>query len=144
MIGEMVLVVRLRVESARKLLRDHLIELFGRSKDEDTFVSANVLEDIGDPEQLLVYRMSKPDRSNYEKLVLDLRVERTAQLLKPTGSWVRGAGGQTASATQEQRRKIKTITSEHHRGEGSSVPALKPCQTQHTGKTSCVDSCIVV
>jgi hypothetical protein len=93
MIGEMVLVVRLRVESARKLLRDHLIELFGRNKDEDTFVSATVLEDIGDPGQLLVYQMSKPDRRNYEKLVFDLRVERTAQLLKPAGSWVRGAGG---------------------------------------------------
>ncbi len=143
MIGEMVLVVRLRVESARKLLRDHLIEPFGRNKDEDTFVSATVLEDIGDPGQLLVYQMSKPDRRNYEKLVFDLRVERTAQLLEPPARGTVALGDQTTSA-QEQRRKIKTITFENRRGEDSSVPALKPCQTQHTGKTSCVDSGIVV
>jgi hypothetical protein len=78
-----------------------------RRKDDDTFVSATVLEDIGDPEQLLVYQMSKPDRSNYEKLILDLRVERKAQLLKPVGSWVRGAGDRTTSATQDKEEKSK-------------------------------------
>lgn len=102
---EMVLVVRLRVEkSARNVLRDHLIELFDRIGDEDTFISATVMEDIQDPEQLLVYevwretlesflanQMSKPYRSKYEKLILDLKVERTPQLLKAVGSWHRQA-----------------------------------------------------
>jgi quinol monooxygenase YgiN len=104
---QMVLIVRLGVEkSVRNVVRDNLIELFERIKDESTFVKATLHEDLEDPEQLLVYevwresresfmvnQISKPYRINYEKVLLDLRVERTAQWLKPAGSWnSRGCG----------------------------------------------------
>jgi len=108
---EMVLIVRLRVEkSMRNVVRDSLLELFAWSKDERTFVSATVLEDIEDSEQLLVCevwretresflanQMSKPYRSNYEKMLVELRVERTPQLLKPVGSWNRHTVARTSN-----------------------------------------------
>ncbi len=65
----------------------------------DKFVNATLHEDIEDPEQLLVYevwqetresflaQMSKSYRSTFEQAILDLKVERTAQWLKPIGIW---------------------------------------------------------
>ena len=99
--GQIVLIVKLRVEkNARSVVRDSLIELFGLIRDEDNFVSATLHEDLEDPEQLLVYeawretresfvanQLSKAYRAKYEKLILELRVQRTPQWLKCVGSW---------------------------------------------------------
>jgi hypothetical protein len=47
---EMVLVVRLRVEkTARNVLRDHLIELFGQINDEGTFGSGTDKPEVMPP-----------------------------------------------------------------------------------------------
>jgi len=40
-------------------------------------------------ESFLANQMTKPYLSSYEKLILDLKVERTPQLLKAVGSWTR-------------------------------------------------------
>jgi len=98
---QIVLIVRLRVEkNARNVIRDSLIELFGRIRDEDNFVSAILHEDLEDAEQLLVYevwretresfvanQLSKAYRAKYEELILERRVQRTPQWLKCVGSW---------------------------------------------------------
>lgn len=87
-------------ENARNLLRENLVELFALIKDENTFLSASLYDDLEDVQQLVVYevwqetresflanQLSKPYRAKYEKLISELRVERTAQWLKPAGSW---------------------------------------------------------
>ncbi len=98
---QIILIVRLRVEeNARNLLRENLVELFALIKDENTFLSASLYDDLEDVQQLVVYevwqetresflanQLSKPYRAKYEKLISELRVERTAQWLKPAGSW---------------------------------------------------------
>ncbi len=99
--NEIVLIVTFRVNAAsRKLLSEKLKELFGTIQHEDAFVSATLHEDIEDPERLVVYEVwretresflanhiPKSYRSSFEQMVLDLKVERTAQWLAPIAKW---------------------------------------------------------
>lgn len=101
MTNQIALIVRFRVNaSSRMLLEEKLKEVFDVMRDEDTFLNATLHEDIEDPEQLLVYevwqetresflmnQMSKSYRSTFEQTIVDLKVERTAQWLKPIAIW---------------------------------------------------------
>ena len=99
--NQIVLIVRFRVNASSKLpLEEKLKEVFAVMQHEETFVNATVHEDMEDPAQLLVYevwqetresfmtkQMSKPYRSTFEQAIIDLKVERTAQWLKPIAMW---------------------------------------------------------
>jgi quinol monooxygenase YgiN len=101
MTDQVALIVRLRVKpSSKVLLEERLKEVFEVMQYEDTFLIATLHEDIEDPEQLLVYevwqetresfltnQMSKSYRSTFEQAIVDLKVERTAQWLKPIAVW---------------------------------------------------------
>jgi quinol monooxygenase YgiN len=103
MTKEIVLIVRFRVAAgSKKLLLERLKEVFEHIRHEDTFVSASLQEDIADPEQLLAYeiwretpesfmknQLTKSYRVGFEKAVIDLKVERTPQWLKPLAEWKR-------------------------------------------------------
>jgi quinol monooxygenase YgiN len=103
MSDQVALIVKLRVpENGRNLLRESLIQLFGIMKDEPTFLTATLHDDLDDPGLLVVYetwqetresflanQMSKPYRSEYEKSIVNLHVERTGHWLTPIASWSR-------------------------------------------------------
>ena len=99
--NQIVLVVRFRVKAAsRALLEEKLKEVFEVIRNEDTFLNATLHEDLEDPEQLLVYevwretresflanQMSNSYRSSFEQAIVDLKVERMGQWLKPVAMW---------------------------------------------------------
>jgi quinol monooxygenase YgiN len=99
--GQIVLIVRFYVNAASKpLFQEKLKELFEHIRHEHTFVNASLQEDIEHPEQLLVYelwqetresfmknQMTKSYRSSFERAILNLKVVRTPQWLKPLAAW---------------------------------------------------------
>ena len=101
MTSQITLIVRFRVNaSSRMLLVEKLKEVFEMMRHEDTFLNATLHEDIEDPEQLLVYevweetresflanQMTKSYRSTFEQAIVDLKVERTGQWLRPIATW---------------------------------------------------------
>jgi quinol monooxygenase YgiN len=103
MTEQIVLIVRFRVAANSKaLFVEKLKEVFEDIRHEDTFLSASLQEDVADAEQLLVYetwletpesfmknQAAKPYRRGFERAIIDLKVERTAQWLKPLAEWKR-------------------------------------------------------
>ena len=101
MANQIVLIVRFYVNAASKrLFLEKLKELFENIRREHTFVNASLQEDIEHPEQLLVYelwqetresflknQMTKSYRSAFERAILNLKVVRTPQWLKPLAAW---------------------------------------------------------
>ncbi len=106
MTNQVVLIVRFRVKAtSRTLLVEKLVEVFETIRHEDTFVNATLHEDIEDPEKLLVYEVwqesresfmlnqfPKPYRAAFERAILDLKVERTGQWLKPIFAFLPARG----------------------------------------------------
>jgi quinol monooxygenase YgiN len=100
---QIVLIVRFYVNAASKpLFQEKLKEVFEHIRHEHTFVNASLQEDIEHPEQLLVYelwqetresflknQMTKSYRSAFERAILNLKVVRTPQWLKPLATWKR-------------------------------------------------------
>jgi quinol monooxygenase YgiN len=100
---QIVLIVRFRVAGGSKaLLVEKLKEVFEQVRNEETFVNASLQEDIADAEQLLVYetwretpesfmknQITRAYRRGFEQAIIDLKVERTAQWLKPVAEWKR-------------------------------------------------------
>jgi quinol monooxygenase YgiN len=101
MTNQIALIVRFRVNaSSRMLLEENLKEVFEAIRHEDTFLNATLHEDIDDPEQLLVYevwqetresflanQMTKSYRSTFEQAIVDLKVDRKGQWLRPIAAW---------------------------------------------------------
>ena len=95
--NQIVLIVRFWVTArSRPLFVEKLKTLFDQIQHEATFVNASLQEDVDHPEQLLVYevwqgsresflqnQMSRPYRIGFERAILDLKVERSPQWLKP-------------------------------------------------------------
>src|ERR1700678_720135 len=95
--NQIVLIVRFWVTArSRPLFVEKLKTLFDQIQHEATFVNASLQEDVDHPEQLLVYevwqgsreaflqhQMSKPYRIGFERAILELKVERKPQWLKP-------------------------------------------------------------
>jgi quinol monooxygenase YgiN len=87
---------------SKALFEEKLREVFEHIRHEDTFLNASLQEDIAEPEQLLVYeiwqetpesfmknQVTKPYRRGFEQSIIDLKVERTVQWLKPVAEWKR-------------------------------------------------------
>lgn len=99
--NQIVLIIRFWVTARSKpLFVEKLKTLFDQIQHEAAFVNASLQEDVDHPEQLLVYetwhgtresflqnQMSKPYRIGFERAILDLKVERTPQWLKPVARW---------------------------------------------------------
>ncbi len=99
--NQIVLIVRFWVTARSKpLFVEKLKAVFEQSQHEATFLSATLQEDLDHPEQLLVYevwqetresflnkQMTKRYRIGFEQAILDMKVERAPQWLKPLARW---------------------------------------------------------
>lgn len=97
------LVVRFRiVPSAREEFLAKLREVFTHIVKEESFVKASLVQDMRDPESILNYevwnespesfmkeQMSKPYRADFEKMIVDLKIERTPAWYSTIADWTR-------------------------------------------------------
>ncbi len=99
--ARLTLVVRFRVAiSAQEEFLAKLREVFTHIVKEDTFIEASLVQDMRDPESILNYEvwketpesfmkahMSKRYRAAFEKMVNDLKIERTPAWYSSIGHW---------------------------------------------------------
>lgn len=77
-------------ESAKKEFAAKLRDVFTHIVKEETFVEASLVQDMRDPESILIYevwnespesfmkiQMSETYRAEYEKMIVDLKIDRT-------------------------------------------------------------------
>ena len=97
------LVVRFRiVASAREEFLNSLKEVFTHIVKEETFVEASLVQDMRDPESILNYevwnetpesfmneQLSKPYRAEFEKMIVDRKIERTPAWYSTLADWTR-------------------------------------------------------
>jgi quinol monooxygenase YgiN len=95
------LVVRFRIDkSARQEFTAGLREVFTHIVKEETFVEASLLQDMRDPESILNYevwnespesfmanQMGKPYRADFEKMIVDLKIERMPAWYSTLADW---------------------------------------------------------
>jgi quinol monooxygenase YgiN len=95
------LVVRFRIsESAKKEFTAKLQDVFTHIVKEETFVEASLVQDMRDPENVLNYevwnespesfmkdQMSKAYRADFEKMIVDLKIERTPAWYSTIAEW---------------------------------------------------------
>ena len=95
------LVVRFRIsESAKKEFITKLQEVFTHIVKEETFIEASLVQDMRDPESILnyevwnespesfmKYQMSKAYRADFEKMIVDLKIERTPAWYSTIAEW---------------------------------------------------------
>jgi quinol monooxygenase YgiN len=95
------LVVRFRIsESAKKEFTAKLQDVFTHIVKEETFVEASLVQDMRDPESVLNYevwnetpesfmkdQMSKAYRADFEKMIVDLKIERTPAWYSTIAEW---------------------------------------------------------
>jgi quinol monooxygenase YgiN len=97
------LVVRFRMkESAKQEFTASLREVFTHIVKEETFVEASLVQDMRDPESILNYevwnespesfmknQMSKAYRAEFEKMIVDLKIDRTPAWYSTIAEWKR-------------------------------------------------------
>jgi len=97
------LVVRFRIDtSAREEFLARLREVFTHIVKEDAFVEASLVQDMRDPESILNYevwnespesfmkeQMSKPYRADFERMIVDLKIERTPAWYSTIADWTK-------------------------------------------------------
>jgi len=95
------LVVRFRMEeSARQEFTAKLQEVFKHIVKEETFVEASLVQDMRDPQSILNYevwlespesfmknQMTKPYRAEFEKMIVDLKIDRTPAWYSTIADW---------------------------------------------------------
>jgi quinol monooxygenase YgiN len=95
------LVVRFRVdESAKREFIAKLREVFLHIVEEETFVEASLVQDMRDPESILNYevwnespesfmknQMTKAYRAEFEKMIVDLKIDRTPAWYSTIAEW---------------------------------------------------------
>jgi quinol monooxygenase YgiN len=95
------LVVRFRIsESAKKEFTAKLQDVFTHIVKEETFVEASLVQDMRDPESILNYevwnetpesfmkdQMSRAYRADFEKMIVDLKIERTPAWYSTIAEW---------------------------------------------------------
>ena len=95
------LVVRFRMnQSAKREFTAKLQEVFTHIVKEETFVEASLVQDMRDPESILNYevwkespesfmknQMSKPYRAEFEKMMVDLKIDRTPAWYSTIADW---------------------------------------------------------
>jgi len=98
------LVVHFRMDkSAKQKFIAKLQDIFAHIVKEKTFVEASLVQDMRDPESLLIYevwnespesfmkiQMSRPYRAEYEKMIVDLRIERIPAWYSTIADWKKG------------------------------------------------------
>jgi quinol monooxygenase YgiN len=97
------LIVHFRiVASAREEFLAKLQEIFTHIVKEDAFVEASLVQDMRDPESILNYevwnespetfmkeQLSKPYRADFEKMIADLKIERTPGWYSAISNWTK-------------------------------------------------------
>jgi quinol monooxygenase YgiN len=97
------LVVHFRMdESAKQEFTAKLQDVFTQIVKEETFIEASLVQDMRDPESILIYevwnespesfmkiQMNKTYRAEYEKMVVNLKIERTPAWYSPIAEWKR-------------------------------------------------------
>jgi quinol monooxygenase YgiN len=97
------LVVRFRMkESAKQEFIAKLEDVFTHIMKEKTFVEASLVQDMRDPESILNYevwnespesfmknQMSKAYRAEFEKMIVDLKIDRTPAWYSTIAEWKR-------------------------------------------------------
>jgi quinol monooxygenase YgiN len=100
---KIILVVRFRLgESAKHEFTAKLRDVFAHIVKEETFVEAWLVQDMRDPESILNYevwnespesfmknQMSKVYRREFEKMIVDLKIERTPAWYSTIAEWKR-------------------------------------------------------
>ena len=95
------LVVRFHVEeSAKQEFTAKLQDVFTHIVKEETFVEASLVQDMQDPQSILNYevweespesfietQMSKAYRGEFEKMIVDLKIERTPAWYSSIANW---------------------------------------------------------
>jgi quinol monooxygenase YgiN len=103
MTNKLTLVVRFRIPQTQKQeFLTRLREVFKHIVEEPTFVEASLVEDMRDPESILNYevwdetpesfmkaQMSKSYRAAFEKMIVDLKIERTPAWYSTIEDWKR-------------------------------------------------------
>ncbi len=103
MSDKITLVVRFRMnKSAKQEFTAKLQKVFTHIVKEETFVEASLVQDMRDPESILNYevwkespesfmknQMSKPYRAEFEKMIVDLKIERTPAWYSTIADWKR-------------------------------------------------------
>jgi quinol monooxygenase YgiN len=87
-------------ESAKQEFTAKLQDVFNHIVQEETFVEASLVQDMRDPESILNYevwrespesfmknQMSKPYRAGFEKMIVDLKIERTPAWYSTIADW---------------------------------------------------------
>ncbi len=101
MAGKITLIVNFRVaESIRSEFAASLQELFTHIVKESTFVEASLIQDARDPDILVNYegwneppesfmqeQMTRSYRAAFEKLIVDLKIERTPAWFSSIAEW---------------------------------------------------------
>jgi quinol monooxygenase YgiN len=95
------LVVRFRMsESAKREFTAKLQDVFTHIVKEETFVEASLIQDMRDPESILNYevwnespesfmknQMSKAYRADFEKMIVDLKIDRIPAWYSTIADW---------------------------------------------------------
>ncbi len=95
------LVVRFRMdESAKQEFTAKLQDVFTHIVKENTFVEASLVQDMRDPQSILNYevwlespesfmknQMTKPYRAAFEKMIVDLKIDRTPAWYSTIADW---------------------------------------------------------
>ena len=103
MSDKITLIVRFRIEeSAKHEFTAKLRDIFAHIVKEETFVEASLVQDMRDPESILNYevwnespesfmknQMSKAYRAEFEKMIIDLKIDRTAAWYSTIAQWRR-------------------------------------------------------
>ena len=103
MSDKIILVVRFRMEeSAKQEFTVKLEDIFTHIVKEPAFVQASLLQDMRDPKNILNYevwnenpesfmknQMSKAYRAEFEKMIVDLKIDRTAAWYSTIAEWKR-------------------------------------------------------
>jgi quinol monooxygenase YgiN len=89
-------------ESAKKEFTAKLQAVFTHIVKEETFVEASLVQDMRDPQSILNYevwnespesfmknQMIKPYRADFEKMIVDLKIERTPAWYSTISQWER-------------------------------------------------------
>ena len=103
MSDKITLVVRFRMkESAKKEFTATMRDIFAHIVKEKTFVQASLVQDMRDPKNILIYevwnespesfmknQMSRAYRAGFEKMIVDLKIDRTPAWYSTIAEWAR-------------------------------------------------------
>jgi quinol monooxygenase YgiN len=97
------LVVRFRMEEfAKQEFAAKMHDIFAHIVTEETFVEASLVQDMQDPKNILIYevwnespesfmkiQMSRAYRAEFEKMIVDLRIDRIPAWYSTLAEWTR-------------------------------------------------------